>query len=75
MSEEFPDVVGGGTGSNLDLQDLLRSLLNCYCFESIESDKVVGKNHMSGRCIYLHFNSIEFYSILPLTCSSCMCES
>lgn len=64
MSEEFPDVVGRGTGSNLDLQDLLRPLLNCYCFESLTNDKVMGTKYMSRRCIHLHFNSVAFHTYL-----------
>lgn len=61
MSEEVPYVVDTSTGSNLDLEDLLRSLLNCYYFESAHSDKVM------GRKIYvweMNISAFQLYSIL-----------
>lgn len=62
MSEEFPYVVGRGTGSNLDLEDLLRSLLNCYYFESVHSDKVMGKKHICLGDEYICVSIIQHFT-------------
>lgn len=52
MSEESPYVVGRATGDNLELENLLWSLLECYYFESVESDKVTG-NNIYMKCLYI----------------------
>lgn len=75
MSEESPYIVGRATGGNLELKNLLRSLLKCYCFESVSSDKVMGNKICIWVSIYLCFNYTAVYSILPITCPSGMCES
>lgn len=75
MPEESPYIVGRATGGNLELENLLRSVLKCYCFESVRSDKVMGNKIYIWVSIYLHFNYTAVYSILPTTCPSCMCES
>lgn len=61
MSEESPYVVDRATGGNVELENLLRSLLKCYYFESRESDKIMRNNiYIWDSCI----SAFQLYSSL-----------
>lgn len=47
-------MVGRTTGDNLEFENLLRSLLKCYYFDTVQSDKVI-RNKI---CIWYMYISV-----------------